>query len=320
MNNKAFTVIIPTKNEERFIGNSVRSVLDVCGGSVHEIIVVDNHSTDRTREVAESAGARFIRCGGTIAAQRNAGAKLAQTEYIAFLDADCTVRANWSETSINWLLSDDVVAVGAKPDAPIDQSTWVQSTWCFIKKSSSSGPSEVKWLSSCNLWVKLAPFNAIGGFDESFETCEDADLGYRISRLGRIISDPGIAVVHFREPASIKQFYHKEVWHGKNSLDGVLRGRLTLHELPSLLSPLIFGIALISSAIAVFQIAIMSQTSMLAAFIPIAIAIPFIYTLRAHFKKSEWFRFPQVFLVYTVYFLARFVALVKYLIPKKWSR
>jgi glycosyltransferase involved in cell wall biosynthesis len=282
-----------------------------CGGLVREIIVVDNQSTDRTHEVAESEGARVVAFSGTIAAQRNAGAKLAQTKYLAFLDADCTVRGGWSEISIKWLESNDVVAVGAKPEVPVDQSTWVQSTWCFIKKSKTSGFSEVEWLPSCNLWVRTSSFRDIGGFNEAFETCEDVDLGYRINKLGRVISEPSIAVIHYREPATLVQFYRKEVWHGKNSLDGVLKGRVRLHELPSLLAPLIFGVGLIVTAYGSIDFIFAKRSAMFWGAFSATMLAPLLYTLRVHLQKNEWRLFYRVLAIYLVYFLARFIALVR---------
>ena len=52
------SVIIPAFNEERSIG---KVITDIPKELVHEIIVVDNACTDRTVEVAESAGARVVR-------------------------------------------------------------------------------------------------------------------------------------------------------------------------------------------------------------------------------------------------------------------
>ncbi len=50
------TVVIPTKNEE----HNLLEVIERVRPYADEILVVDGHSTDRTREVAEAAGVRVI--------------------------------------------------------------------------------------------------------------------------------------------------------------------------------------------------------------------------------------------------------------------
>lgn len=81
------SVIIPAFNEERSIG---KVITDISKELVHEIIVVDNACTDRTVEVAESAGARVVReerrgygyaCLAGIAA-------LNAPDIVVFLDGD----------------------------------------------------------------------------------------------------------------------------------------------------------------------------------------------------------------------------------------
>ena len=106
-----FTVVIPTKNEEKFIAQCLQSVQVECGECLDQIIVVDNGSTDRTRMVAEQMGARVLVCNGTIATQRNTGARVAKTEVIAFLDADCTVKQGWAKHATAWFDDDEIVAV-----------------------------------------------------------------------------------------------------------------------------------------------------------------------------------------------------------------
>ena len=50
------TVAIPTRNEERTIGE----IVDACKPHGDEVLVVDGHSVDKTREIAEQRGARVV--------------------------------------------------------------------------------------------------------------------------------------------------------------------------------------------------------------------------------------------------------------------
>ena len=83
------SVVIITKNEEANLPRtlaSVKALVDELGG---EIIVVDSGSTDRTREIAESFGARvFIEEWKGFAAQKNSAIAKAQGAWVLSLDAD----------------------------------------------------------------------------------------------------------------------------------------------------------------------------------------------------------------------------------------
>lgn len=83
------TIIIPAKNEAASIGGLLKSIARQTYTQNHEvpIILADAESTDETAQIAASMGATVIP-GGLPAVGRNAGAKLATTRYVLFLDAD----------------------------------------------------------------------------------------------------------------------------------------------------------------------------------------------------------------------------------------
>ena len=84
------STVIPCHDGERYLAETIRSALaQECGA--HEVIVVDDGSTDRTAEVARSFGdaVRFVsQPRGGAARARNRGAELATGRFLAFLDAD----------------------------------------------------------------------------------------------------------------------------------------------------------------------------------------------------------------------------------------
>jgi glycosyltransferase involved in cell wall biosynthesis len=86
------SVVIPTYNYARFLGQALRSVLSQTYVD-WEVIVVDNHSEDNTDAVLNDWSDPRIRVlkihnNGVIAASRNLGMSVAKGEWIAFLDAD----------------------------------------------------------------------------------------------------------------------------------------------------------------------------------------------------------------------------------------
>ena len=91
MENPLVSVIIPVYNYDRYLGEAVESVLNQTYKHL-EVMVVDDGSTDGSREVAESFAERGVRychqVHAGIGPARNRGVDMAQGEFLAFLDAD----------------------------------------------------------------------------------------------------------------------------------------------------------------------------------------------------------------------------------------
>lgn len=84
------SVIITTKNSEKYIADCIQSVLNSTYKDT-EIIVVDNCSTDRTRDIAVDMGAKVYMKGPERSAQRNYGVAKSKGEYVLILDVDMTI-------------------------------------------------------------------------------------------------------------------------------------------------------------------------------------------------------------------------------------
>ena len=106
--NIELTIVIPAKNEEKTIANLLRS-LERQTYKMYQvpIILADANSTDHTRDTATLLASRLnllqfrIIDGGLPAVGRNAGAKLATSRFLLFLDADVTLEdPNFIENAI----------------------------------------------------------------------------------------------------------------------------------------------------------------------------------------------------------------------------
>lgn len=90
--NPKISVVIPVHNGMPFITEAIESVLTQEGCVAHEIIVVDDGSTDETPVLLDAFGDRIIRrriaASGGPAEPRNVGMRIATGDWIAFLDAD----------------------------------------------------------------------------------------------------------------------------------------------------------------------------------------------------------------------------------------
>ena len=82
------SVVITTRNEAANIAACVHSFDSAVAAGQAEVIVVDNASTDDTKEIARSLGAAVYDKGPERSAQRNLGWQMARGEWVVVLDAD----------------------------------------------------------------------------------------------------------------------------------------------------------------------------------------------------------------------------------------
>lgn len=86
----AVSVIITTKNEEKNIASCLESIKNQTYPQEKiEIIVVDNDSIDKTKEIALKYTDKVYNFGPERSAQRNFGVRQAKGKYILYLDSPC---------------------------------------------------------------------------------------------------------------------------------------------------------------------------------------------------------------------------------------
>lgn len=100
-------MVIPTYNRADDLLKAIESVLNQ-SYSDWELLIVDNHSTDYTREKIQGINDKRIRLfdihnDGVIAASRNLGIHQANGKYVAFLDSDDTWEKDKLEKAVFWL-------------------------------------------------------------------------------------------------------------------------------------------------------------------------------------------------------------------------
>jgi len=233
------SIIIPALNEEKMIGRCLESLAKLdFARERFEVIVVDNGSTDRTREIAESFRERLNlrvleKRGVRISALRNLGAQEARGSIMAFLDADCLAPKEWLERIARLFPAQGAGIVGAHYLLPED-STWVGRTWHRYQEAEKAG--EVSHVPAGDLVVRREDFLRIGGFDESIQTNEDYELCERARANGMTVrAAPEIGVVHLGTAQSLRMFFRKQAWHGTHVMKVFLRNISGSHNLKAVL-------------------------------------------------------------------------------------
>ena len=114
--NPMVSVVVSTYNRSDLIGETIRSILDQTHQNI-ELIIVDDGSTDNTREVVESFSNRRIKYiytdnWGGPARPRNIGIREAKGDYIAFCDSDDYWDLRKLEVQLRHF-DDDIIGVGS---------------------------------------------------------------------------------------------------------------------------------------------------------------------------------------------------------------
>jgi len=140
------TVIVPTHNRCESLKDTLSSLLEqACDNNFdYEIIVVDNNSKDKTREVVEEYKAKFkkklryiFERKQGVSSARNRGIKEARGEIIAFTDDDCIVDKYWLVNIWNCFRKYNCDAVGGRVLPLYPKNT---PKWIVANKDILSGP------------------------------------------------------------------------------------------------------------------------------------------------------------------------------------
>jgi len=138
------------------------------------------------------------------AAARNAGAAVAQGEFLFFVDGDVHLASNALERVLEVFAADpELIALfGAYDDEPSDPGTVSQFRNLLHHHTHVTHPGKAgSFWSGCGA-IRTAAFLDVGGFDERFGTpcVEDIELGMRIaSNGGKILLDPTLRCKHLKE-------------------------------------------------------------------------------------------------------------------------
>jgi glycosyltransferase involved in cell wall biosynthesis len=175
--------IVPAYNEEAELPATLRTLRRAAdaSGEEYEIIVVDDASTDRTREIAMAAGAHVVAVNRRqIAAVRNAGASAARGEVLFFVDADTHISPKHVAEALGALASGYVggsAPIRLRGDVPAWARVFARVfTTLYFAANLGAGAF---------LFLPRHQFDAIGGFDEQYYAGEEVFFTQALKERGR---------------------------------------------------------------------------------------------------------------------------------------
>ena len=176
------SVIICTYNRDRMFEETVRSFLDCRTDRIdHELLLLDNNSTDKTREIGMGFAARFpwIRYINEPAQghphTKNRGIRESRGDIVAFLDDDVYLSSGWlTALASSFERHPDVACIGGRvvPHFETDRPKWLEDAMLIIYGITDFGehereirPPEVPI--GCNMAFRREVFELIGDFPTS---------------------------------------------------------------------------------------------------------------------------------------------------------
>ncbi|HUO50452.1 MAG TPA: glycosyltransferase [Candidatus Paceibacterota bacterium] len=199
------SIVIPTLQEESAIGDMLywlRTALKM----PHEVIVADGHSTDRTVEIAKRYEVRVLVAPQSEkpspARQRNEGGRVAEGEYICFLDCSVSFpnpNAFFEHAIARFEREPDLLALtGPQRTIPALEKGFDRINWGILNlairiKNNWLGIGEA---SGKFMMVRKSAFEKVGGLRDDLITREDADFFWRLSHIGKTRFDPTLMIFH----------------------------------------------------------------------------------------------------------------------------
>ncbi len=197
------SVVIPAFNAEATLADQLEALTRQVDPGSFEVVVVDNRSTDRTRDVAQAFASRlplrivdaFRRAGEPHA--RNVGLAEAASDKIAFCDADDVVGRGWVGAMSRALDTHSLVT------GPLDL-TELNPPWVLATRTNPQPDRPqnkygfLPHAAGANLGVNRKAAQAVGGFDESLPSLPDTDFCWRMQLAGHELHFAADAVVHYR--------------------------------------------------------------------------------------------------------------------------
>lgn len=187
----SISVIMPVYNGAEFILKSLPPLLAMeQRGEIMEVIVVDDGSTDRSRQISEDLGAIVISSGGRLGpgGARNQAAEIAQGEFLWFVDADVVVHDDAATCLTKGFADTQVVAVfGSYDSNPAARNFFsrYKNLVHHYYHQRANDEAQTFW-SGCGA-IRRETFLACGGFDvERYKhpSIEDIELGHRLVNAG----------------------------------------------------------------------------------------------------------------------------------------
>jgi len=177
-NQPLVSVVITTKNEEANIDNCLKSIKQQSHSNI-EIIVVDNNSSDKTKEIAKKYTKLVFNKGPERSVQRNLGINQGKGKYAMYLDADMILSKEVIKECVETCENNKDIAGLYIPEKIVSRNFWTKVR--RFERSFYDGT-----VIDCVRFVSKSAFNQVKGFDQTMTGPEDWDFDKKIRNIGKV--------------------------------------------------------------------------------------------------------------------------------------
>lgn len=205
------SIIITTKNEAEVIERLLRSIKLQTYPKI-EIILVDNKSSDLTRQLAKKYTEFVYTHGPERSAQRNLGYKKSQGELTLFLDADMELDCQLIQKSVELFNSkkSDAIVI---PERSVASNFW-EGIKAYERSFYNLSGDET---TDAARFFRRRVFEVIGGYDTTITGPEDWDLPDQVKRLGYRVNRVNSLILHYERIPSLRSLLKKKYYYGLGS-------------------------------------------------------------------------------------------------------
>jgi glycosyltransferase involved in cell wall biosynthesis len=216
------SIIIPMYNAEKNIIPLLDS-LDLQTLQGFELIIVDDGSTDRSKDLVEKNKSRYhyplsliMQQNAGPAKARNVGVENAKGDIVIFLDSDCITPPNWIEEMVRPLTGD---VAGCNSGYQTKNSESIVARYVgyeIARRHERLNKNNIDTVGSYSASFIKEIFLQAGGFDAGYRTAsgEDFDLSFNIHKLGyRLVFTDKTFVFHYH-PDTLYKFLKQQFYRG----------------------------------------------------------------------------------------------------------
>jgi glycosyltransferase involved in cell wall biosynthesis len=186
------SIVVCTLNEEKNVVNCMKALRAQEFSGKYEIILADGNSEDKTVKLAKPfVDKTVIEKRRSIAFERHAGAQVARGKIIAFTDCDSETPKDWVQKIFDTFEKNPDISMIYGPVFYSDVSKKEQALASFFMPRFLRIMNVLKMDNpvGSNIAIRKEVYDAIGGFDTKYVTCEDLDLGKRAKKHGDLHYD-----------------------------------------------------------------------------------------------------------------------------------
>ena len=216
MNNPLVSVIIPTKNFSKILEVCLKSIKNQTYKNI-ELIIVDNDSTDKTKEIAKRYDARFFVAGpdqskGRVFGapyQRNYGFREARGEYLYYVDADMELPKNLIEECVEIMLANEKCKAIIIAEESFGIGFWAKCKWLERRTYWDDDLVEAPRFFNKNTLEDM-------GYLDNTIGADDWDLALRMRQTGQLILRTKNYVIHNEGVLNLSRLVEKRFLYGKD--------------------------------------------------------------------------------------------------------